>query len=237
MPRAMDEPNRIIERVGRFGSPRKEEVEKGFPEEALFTKNGPNEATLMGAPEHISRDRRRRLDLPQARPLAVRRHRHEGRGRNPRAWSAGNGTATPRRSRVWKSSPAAKPKVLAPRALHRHDLPGPKGNFVFNAATIWWADGLSEPPGYVRPAVYTRPKGPDVRVQRITRNLLDRMRTVGRSRPSKRGIVAKTIHPPRGGRGPTKAVRSSWRKSHRAGGLRRSGNPAAPSARFSSPQR
>lgn len=54
--------------------------------------------------------------------------------------------------------------------------PGPKGNFVFNAATIWWADGLSEPPGYVRPQVYTSPKGPDPRVQQITRNLLDAMR-------------------------------------------------------------
>ncbi len=41
--------NRIIERVGRFGSPRKEEIEKGFPEEARFTKNGPNELTLIGA--------------------------------------------------------------------------------------------------------------------------------------------------------------------------------------------
>ncbi len=54
--------------------------------------------------------------------------------------------------------------------------PGPKDNFVFNASTIWWADGLSEPPGYLRPAVYTRPLGPDKRVQKITRNLLDRMR-------------------------------------------------------------
>jgi len=53
--------------------------------------------------------------------------------------------------------------------------PGPKGNWVFNASTIWWADGLSQPPGYVRPSVYTTPKGPDPRVQRITRNLLDRM--------------------------------------------------------------
>ena len=52
--------------------------------------------------------------------------------------------------------------------------PGPKGNLVFNASTIWWGDGLSEPPGYVRPAVYTKPQGPDPRVQRITRNLLDR---------------------------------------------------------------
>jgi hypothetical protein len=54
--------------------------------------------------------------------------------------------------------------------------PGPRGNFVFNAATIWWADGLSAPPGYVRPKVYTEPKGPDERVQKITRNLLERMR-------------------------------------------------------------
>jgi hypothetical protein len=54
--------------------------------------------------------------------------------------------------------------------------PGPKGNFVFNAATIWWADGLSAPPGYVRPQVYTTPQGPDARVQQITRNLLTAMR-------------------------------------------------------------
>jgi hypothetical protein len=55
--------------------------------------------------------------------------------------------------------------------------PGPKGNFVFNAATIWWADGLSAPPGYVRPQAYTTPKGPDQRVQQITRNLLNEMRS------------------------------------------------------------
>ena len=54
--------------------------------------------------------------------------------------------------------------------------PGLKGNFVFNAATCWWADGVSAPPGYVRPKVYTEPRGPDARVQRITRNVLERMR-------------------------------------------------------------
>jgi hypothetical protein len=58
--------------------------------------------------------------------------------------------------------------------------PGPKGNFVFNAATCWWADGLSEPPGYVRPSVYTTPHGPDPRVQRITLNVLERMRASAR---------------------------------------------------------
>ncbi|MFM7167362.1 MAG: N,N-dimethylformamidase beta subunit family domain-containing protein, partial [Planctomycetaceae bacterium] len=53
--------------------------------------------------------------------------------------------------------------------------PGPRGNFVFNAATCWWCDGLSEPPGYLRPKVYTEPRGVDRRVQRITANLLDRI--------------------------------------------------------------
>jgi hypothetical protein len=54
--------------------------------------------------------------------------------------------------------------------------PGPGGNFVFNAATCWWADGLSAPPGYLRPKVYTEPQGPDRRAQRITQNILERMK-------------------------------------------------------------
>jgi hypothetical protein len=58
--------------------------------------------------------------------------------------------------------------------------PGPVGNFVFNAATIWWADGLSAPPGYVRPSVYASPKGPDVRVEQMMRNVLERMKAVRR---------------------------------------------------------
>ncbi len=53
--------------------------------------------------------------------------------------------------------------------------PGPRGNFVFNAGTCWWADGLSAPPGYVRPRVYTEPKGPEARCQQITKNVLERM--------------------------------------------------------------
>jgi hypothetical protein len=55
--------------------------------------------------------------------------------------------------------------------------PGPKGNFVFNAATCWWADGLAAPPGYLHPKAHgAEPKGPDARVQKITANLLERMR-------------------------------------------------------------
>ncbi|WP_038159603.1 N,N-dimethylformamidase beta subunit family domain-containing protein [Verrucomicrobium sp. BvORR106] len=53
--------------------------------------------------------------------------------------------------------------------------PGPRGNFVFNASTIFWAQGLSTPPGHVLPwSHWSRPHGPDERVQRMTRNLLTR---------------------------------------------------------------
>jgi hypothetical protein len=53
--------------------------------------------------------------------------------------------------------------------------PGPKGNFVFNASTIFWAQGLSSPPGHTLPwSHYNRPHGPDVRIQKVTRNLLDK---------------------------------------------------------------
>ena len=53
--------------------------------------------------------------------------------------------------------------------------PGPKNNFVFNASTIFWAQGLSMPPGHTLPwSHWSRPHGPDLRVQKITENLLRR---------------------------------------------------------------
>lgn len=51
--------------------------------------------------------------------------------------------------------------------------PGGQGNWVFNAATIYWAIGLSDPPGVVIPySHFGRPHGVDARVQRITSNFL-----------------------------------------------------------------
>ncbi|MEQ1860568.1 MAG: N,N-dimethylformamidase beta subunit family domain-containing protein [Chthoniobacteraceae bacterium] len=53
--------------------------------------------------------------------------------------------------------------------------PGPKKNFVFNAATIFWSQALSKPPGHMLPwSHWSRPHGPDARVQRIMENLLRR---------------------------------------------------------------
>jgi hypothetical protein len=52
---------------------------------------------------------------------------------------------------------------------------GPKNNIVFNASTIFWSQGLADPPGHMIPwSHYSRPHGPDARVQQITRNALKR---------------------------------------------------------------
>jgi len=67
----------------------------------------------------------------------------------------------------------------------------PHGNIVFNAATCWWADGISEPPGYVRPTGYTSLSGPDPRVQRVTENLLDRLRNGAATRRAVTGTETR----------------------------------------------
>jgi hypothetical protein len=51
---------------------------------------------------------------------------------------------------------------------------GPKGNFVFNAATCWWSMPLSVPPGSQNPPDVDFSKT-DSRVQRITKNLFERV--------------------------------------------------------------
>ena len=53
--------------------------------------------------------------------------------------------------------------------------PGPKDNFVFQASTIFWSQGLSHPPGHTLPwSHWSRPHGPDERVQQMTHNLIKR---------------------------------------------------------------
>ncbi|MDA7618332.1 twin-arginine translocation signal domain-containing protein [Verrucomicrobia bacterium] len=53
---------------------------------------------------------------------------------------------------------------------------GPKGNIVFNASTIWWANGLSSPPGHATPVRHgVAQQGVDKRVQQITHNLFERI--------------------------------------------------------------
>jgi hypothetical protein len=50
----------------------------------------------------------------------------------------------------------------------------PKGNLVFNAGTCWWNVVLSHPPGFQSPPRKDFRRD-DARIQRITKNILDRM--------------------------------------------------------------
>jgi len=166
-------PHRTLHRTGIF-SPLEPQWLQGWPEMGRFPENGPNEALLMGA--------RTTGAVTGGGPWVCANEGHwlfAGTGMK-------NGDGIPGLvGWEYHGSPADLPglEIIAAGATHNGSregrytsvlFPGPRGNLVFNAATIWWADGLSEPPGYVRPKVYTEPQGPDARVQRITRNLFER---------------------------------------------------------------
>ena len=55
--------------------------------------------------------------------------------------------------------------------------PGPKGNWVFTASSVWWAEGLSRPPGHIpaRSSQCGGSLGVNPLVQKITSNVLGRM--------------------------------------------------------------
>jgi hypothetical protein len=163
--------NRIVERIGRYGGMRPEEEKWMADLEAA-----PNENTLIGA----------RTVIP-----------FNGSGdwvcTKPDHWIF-TGTGMKKGDTIsglvgWEhhGNPADIPGleiVAAGKTWNGGEqeshyeatiYPGPKGNSVFNAATIFWAQGLSSPPGHWLPFVHNgRPHGPDQRVQRITKNLLEK---------------------------------------------------------------
>jgi hypothetical protein len=168
-------PSRIMFRGGPYGADN-DYARRRQKEHGPFPEHGPDEGLLMGA--------------RNVEPV-------NGGGdwivTNPDHWIF-EGTALRRGDRIpglvgWEyhGDPADIPglEVVAagtawvggqiPQRWAATIYPGPKGNFVFNAATIFWAQGLASPPGHTLPwSHWSRPHGPDERVQRITRNLLDR---------------------------------------------------------------
>ena len=164
--------NRVITRAGPYGGL----VRAGHELDERFTTRGPDEGLLMGA---------RNVDpVNGGGDWIVTRPDH---------WIFA-GTGMRKGDRVpglvgWEyhGDPAEIPGLevvaegIALRGGHERQrwtatiYPGPKGNFVFNAATIYWSQGLSSPPGHMLPwSHWTRPHGPDARVERITHNLLAR---------------------------------------------------------------
>lgn len=167
-------PNRVLTRAGRYGGirPKEEAYMADLPAEA------PNEATLIGA-QTVS-------PFNGSGDWIVTRPQH---------WLF-EGTRMKKGDRIpglvgWEfhGEPADIPglEVVAEgptwtggdRESHYTATiyPAPKGNLVFNASTIFWAQGLAAPPGHMPPiSHHGRPHGPDPRVQQITQNLLARLR-------------------------------------------------------------
>ena len=178
LPNSSGDPHRIITRIGQFG-PLEPMAVKKYPELALFKQFAPTEANLIGArnafpycgvQDWICTDEKHWI-------YAGTGMKHGDSIPNLVGWE-------------WKGNPADIPglSVVAEGTMKYHKdqgtyaatvYPGPKNNWVFNAASIWWSDGLSAPPGYKSPvALDASPPGPDARAQRITANLLNRFRGI-----------------------------------------------------------
>src|ERR1051326_1843528 len=166
--------NRIISRKGRFGGPTEAEIKNFY--KYPFPVTGPNEALLMGA--------RSPYPFNGGGDWICTKPDHwifQGTGmksgdsvRGLIGWEFHGDPADIAGLEIVAEgialSGGTKP-VRWTATIYR----GPKKNFVFNASTIFWSQGLSSPPGHMLPWSHgTRPHGPDARVQRITRNLLDR---------------------------------------------------------------
>ncbi|MBI1903321.1 MAG: twin-arginine translocation signal domain-containing protein [Planctomycetia bacterium] len=166
-------PNRVITRAGRYGGLSEEEKAYMGP----FPTEGPNEASLIGA-----------------RTVSPFNGSGDWIVADPSSWIF-EGTGMKKGDAIpglvgWEfhGDPAkiagldvvAEGETINGGGKKAHWTatlyPGPKNNWVFNASTIYWAQGLSSPPGHMLPiAHYGRPHGPDARVKRITKNLLARM--------------------------------------------------------------
>jgi hypothetical protein len=166
-------PNRIIFRGGPYGGGQQYAQDRD-KSHGPFPEHGPDEGLLMGA--------RNTQPINGGGDWTVTKPEHwifEGTGikRGDRipglvGWEYHGGPADIPGLEVVASGTAwvggVKPSSWAATVY-----PGPKGNFVFNAATIFWCQDLSSPPGHTLPwSHWSRPHGPDARVQRITRNLL-----------------------------------------------------------------
>jgi hypothetical protein len=168
-------PNRIIFRGGPYGA--ENDYAKGRQKEhGPFPERGPDEGLLMGARnvEPVNGGGDWIVDRPEHWIFAGTGVKKGDRIPGLIGWEYhGDPAAIPALEVVAKGT--AWVGGQTPQKWAATIYPGPKGNFVFNASTIFWAQGLSSPPGHTLPwSHWSRPHGPDERVQKITHNLLRR---------------------------------------------------------------
>jgi hypothetical protein len=173
-PSSKGAPNRIITRAGRYGGIRPKE----HPWMADLPVEAPNEATLIGAqtvtPFNGSGDWI--VTKPDHWVFAGTGMKKGDRIEGLVGWEFHGEPADIAGLEVVAEGPTwtGGDEVSHYTAT---TYPGPKGNLVFNASTIFWAQGLSQPPGHMPPiSHHGRPHGPDQRVQRITKNVFERFK-------------------------------------------------------------
>jgi hypothetical protein len=174
LPNAAGAPYRTIGRIGKFGGPHAESDRR---EKKPWKEHGPDPALLMGA---------RTTDPANGgADWTCVNEKHwlfEGTGmKNGDAikglvgWEHHGHPAKIDGLEVLARGPVFSSKRPQNVEYTATMYQAPKGNWVFNASTIWWSDGLAEPPGYMRPTAHgNTPPGPDKRVQKMTENLFKR---------------------------------------------------------------
>lgn len=171
--------NRVFGRVDYFG-PRSEAMIERFPTMASFPRMSPDEGLLLGARSNVAPC----TGGADWVCTAPNHWIHAGTGMNQGdripgliGWEWHGEPAAIKGLEIVASSPTQSAPGEPNGGVYTATVyPAPKGNFVFNASTCWWSDGLAAPPGYKSPSVYTSPMGPDERVRKITMNVLDRIR-------------------------------------------------------------
>lgn len=175
-PSSNGEPNRTITRAGVFGGMKPETVREYAHFYAGITFHGPDESDIIGArtvtpctggsdwictqPDHWIFDGTG-MKAGDKIPGLVGWESHGDPAKIPGLQVIAEGT---------KWSAGTIPGKWAATIFE-----GPKGNIVFNASTIFWTQGLSAPPGHMLPwSHFSRPHGVDERVQKITKNALER---------------------------------------------------------------
>lgn len=175
-PSTRGETNRILHRAGPYGASQPYAV-KRKAEHGPFTIDGPDEGLLMGVrnvepvngggdwtcvnPSHWMFDGTG-MEAGESIPGLIGWEYHgQPAIEIPTLEVVGSGVA-------WVGG-------TVPQSWASTVYQSVKGGTVFNASTIWWAQGLSSPPGHTLPwSHFSRPHGPDDRIQTITSNLLRR---------------------------------------------------------------
>jgi hypothetical protein len=169
-------PNRVIFRGGPYGGSYKWAVESD-QQHGPFPERGPDEGYLMGArnlhPVNGGGDWI--CTKPEHWIFAGTEMKHGDRVPGLIGWEYHGDPPTDLAGLEIVGRGTAWQGGVVPSPWTATIYPGPKGNYVFNAATIFWSQDLSMPPGHTLPwSHWSRPHGPDARVQQMTLNLLRR---------------------------------------------------------------